>query len=646
MNLIKRLLLPKWRRIVETGSYYKGLARVKCEDGSYNFIDGKKHFLFKKGFVEAEEFLFDCVIADHQLYNTRGKIAVRGYADVINGTDEWIIVYAYRESENGALVSHNGTVLSSFEYTSIKYSMNHFLAFCQREETDWVFPKQTRILESWYCFLDRDGQEESFRYATMPNSPKRVDIDEKLSLVSIYLDRKEYPRDPCRYCTCLINRENNQILLRNCAYVKELQHIVFGRLTLKNCSYPEDQDSWTYLKGVWSVNNSAMLIPPVYEDITPDLNQGFYITRTSYNKYGLYDCEGKVLIEPKYDKLIIPDIGYCIFVESKQEGIGIANPDTDFHVHWIVKHDIRKATERVVLYDKEYRIQRSGRLYFSIFQDEGSQKKGLVDEYLHIILPGKYESIDILPNDIIIAKDGINKNRFFLEDLENDWRERTGGKLNVQSYPVDLTQAEYDNLTFAKGIKKAHKFLFFDTETSGLPKDFNAPFSDYNNWPRLLQLSWIITDNEGKELERNDLYVKPEGFSYIKPEKSPFNVSGEELIDIGKSISEVLNAFRDNLLKVDYIVGHNIQFDMKVLRAELIRGNEPDCFDGIPTYCTMIGAKAYYAQPCEFGFKYPKLQELYNMLFHSPFDDAHNAISDVLATKKCFFEMKRRNMII
>ena len=641
-----RLFRPKGRRIVEKGPFYKGLARVKCEDGNYNFIDEKNHFLFKRGFAEAEEFLFDCIIADHQLYNTKGEVEVSGYAESIKGTEERIIVFPYRKGENGALVSHDGVVLSSFEYTSIRYEKNCFIADCQRGERDVVFPSHTRILESWYCFLSLEGKEESFRYATMPNSPKRVDFDEKLSLVSIYLDRKEYPNDPCRYCTCLINRENNQIMLRNCSYVKELRHVVFGKLTHKQRRYPEDQDGWTYLKGVWSVDNNSMIIPPVYKDITLDHNQGLYITKTNFNKYGLYDYKGKFLIEPKYDKLIIPDRGYCVFVESKREGIGIANPDTDFHVHWILKHDITKATNNFVFYDKEYHIHCSeiGRLYFSIFQDEDSQKKGIVDEYSHIILPARYESIDVLPDDIITVKDGTNEKRFFFKDLEIGWKERTGHKLIVQSYPIDLSSAEYDNLIYSKGINQAQKFLFFDTETSGLPKDYNALPADYDNWPRLLQLSWVITDNEGDELERKDFYVKPEGFTYLRPQGSPFNVSEEGLIEKGKSVGEVLRAFRDDLKKTDYIVGHNVYFDMNVLRAELKRMGEPDCFDGIPFYCTMIGAKAYYAQPNESGFKYPQLQELYNMLFHVSFDDAHNAISDVLATKACFFEMKRRNI--
>ena len=44
-----------------------------------------------------------------------------------------------------------------------------------------------------------------------------------------------------------------------------------------------------------------------------------------------------------------------------------------------------------------------------------------------------------------------------------------------------------------KYLPQIEKFLFFDTETTRLPLDYSAPSTDINNWPRLIQLSWIIT---------------------------------------------------------------------------------------------------------------------------------------------------------
>jgi len=38
-------------------------------------------------------------------------------------------------------------------------------------------------------------------------------------------------------------------------------------------------------------------------------------------------------------------------------------------------------------------------------------------------------------------------------------------------------------------------FLIFDTETTGLPKNFNAPITDVDNWPRCVQIAWQLHDS-------------------------------------------------------------------------------------------------------------------------------------------------------
>ncbi len=43
-------------------------------------------------------------------------------------------------------------------------------------------------------------------------------------------------------------------------------------------------------------------------------------------------------------------------------------------------------------------------------------------------------------------------------------------------------------------------YLFFDTETTGLPANYKAHFTDVHNWPRVVQLAWMLADDEGKVL--------------------------------------------------------------------------------------------------------------------------------------------------
>ena len=55
-------------------------------------------------------------------------------------------------------------------------------------------------------------------------------------------------------------------------------------------------------------------------------------------------------------------------------------------------------------------------------------------------------------------------------------------------------------------------YLIFDTETTGLPKKDQAPISDVDNWPRVVQIAWQFHDESGKLLENHNLLIKPDGF--------------------------------------------------------------------------------------------------------------------------------------
>lgn len=56
-------------------------------------------------------------------------------------------------------------------------------------------------------------------------------------------------------------------------------------------------------------------------------------------------------------------------------------------------------------------------------------------------------------------------------------------------------------------------FLIFDTETTGLPRNWNAPLTDFDNWPRVVQLAWQIHDADGVLIEVANHIIKPEGFT-------------------------------------------------------------------------------------------------------------------------------------
>lgn len=191
-----------------------------------------------------------------------------------------------------------------------------------------------------------------------------------------------------------------------------------------------------------------------------------------------------------------------------------------------------------------------------------------------------------------------------------------------------------------------HNYLFFDTETTGLPRDYEAPASDTLNWPRMVQLSWILTDSQGNVLSVHDCIVRPDGFEIPEQAASIHGISTERAMREGAPLDSVLTVFLQTLDSAEYIVGHNISFDIHIVDSEFIRRGVDASLAPMKAYCTMLAGTDYCKLPGNYGhYKWPKLQELHKKLFGTEFDDAHNSAADVEATCKCFWEMRRRKVI-
>ena len=203
---------------------------------------------------------------------------------------------------------------------------------------------------------------------------------------------------------------------------------------------------------------------------------------------------------------------------------------------------------------------------------------------------------------------------------------------------------EYEQLSI-KRTKDNRTFFFFDTETTGVPLNYKAPSSDTNNWPRLVQLAWILTDEEGNRIHTGNLIVKPEGFTIPTDATRVHGITTQRANEEGVPLAEVIEQFNADLDVANYIVGHNIDFDIKIVGAEMIRLGLKDIMDSKKSYCTMQSSIDFCKIPGKYGYKYPKLQELYKKLFGTEFDNAHDAMSDIEATEKCFWELKKRKLI-
>ncbi|MEI8186657.1 MAG: 3'-5' exonuclease [Chlorobiaceae bacterium] len=189
-------------------------------------------------------------------------------------------------------------------------------------------------------------------------------------------------------------------------------------------------------------------------------------------------------------------------------------------------------------------------------------------------------------------------------------------------------------------------YLFFDTETTGLPISWRAPVTDVNNWPRLVQLAFLYCDGEGKTLFSGDYIIKPEGFLIPVSVSRIHGISTERANAEGVLLRNVLQEFQNMLCKAEVLVAHNMSFDEKIVGCELIRAGMHNTLPSKRKICTMQSATDFCALKGLYGYKWPKLTELHYKLFGMGFEEVHNAALDIQATAKCFWELKRRGIIL
>lgn len=188
-------------------------------------------------------------------------------------------------------------------------------------------------------------------------------------------------------------------------------------------------------------------------------------------------------------------------------------------------------------------------------------------------------------------------------------------------------------------------YLIFDTETTGLPDDYNAPHSDTENWPRMVQVAWEAYDVRGRKIVAKSHVIRPDGFKIPKDAQRIHGISTMIAKRIGAPVADVLDEFMDVLGESSVLVAHNLSFDTGILGAEFHRIGTKRPFRHVIQICTMKEATDYCALPGPYGSKWPKLEELHYKLFRKRVKEAHDAGADAATCAKCFFELKRLGII-
>jgi DNA polymerase-3 subunit epsilon len=188
-------------------------------------------------------------------------------------------------------------------------------------------------------------------------------------------------------------------------------------------------------------------------------------------------------------------------------------------------------------------------------------------------------------------------------------------------------------------------YLFFDTETTGLPPNYNAPLTDFKNWPRMVQIAWVYQNSSGQVVDRACHIIKPQGYSIPIDASNLHRITTNRAKQEGVELVWVLERFNKLVNESIYIVAHNISFDEKIIGAEFLRNKMTNSLQGKHRICTMEKSVNFCGLKTQYGYKRPKLSELHWKLFECNFDGAHDAHADISATVKCFWELRRRGIL-
>ncbi len=181
--------------------------------------------------------------------------------------------------------------------------------------------------------------------------------------------------------------------------------------------------------------------------------------------------------------------------------------------------------------------------------------------------------------------------------------------------------------------------LVFDTETTGLPKNYQLPATDVDNWPRMVQIAWIVFDAKGQQLSEFQAIIKPDGYAIPDDAARIHGITTERAAAEGRAISEVVGLFMEEIPKVALLVAHNMGFDRRILGAEMVRLGKPPLGGAYDFYCTKERGVDICKIPGQYGYKWPKLEELHRHLFGCGVEGAHDAMNDARACARAYWRM-------
>jgi DNA polymerase III epsilon subunit-like protein len=221
------------------------------------------------------------------------------------------------------------------------------------------------------------------------------------------------------------------------------------------------------------------------------------------------------------------------------------------------------------------------------------------------------------------------------------------------------------------------EYVVFDTETTGLQKTKIFNYESLVSWTHVVQFSYVFYDTELKKIIKTvDLVIRIPQNINISDEVSDIHGITNFISQTSQyKIEDALLLFSNDYLNygIDLLVGHNLQFDINMLKVELMREigliidttnkrhfyqllnslNDVNSEFSEPPklYCTMMNS----IELCnlkikpKFGkefLKFPRLNELHIKLFNTSPKNLHNSLNDVLICLRCYYMLEHKVDIV
>ena len=181
---------------------------------------------------------------------------------------------------------------------------------------------------------------------------------------------------------------------------------------------------------------------------------------------------------------------------------------------------------------------------------------------------------------------------------------------------------------------------FYDVETTGIPSKGAKWDEDFETFPNIVQIAWVIN---GKE---RSFIIYPEFWSIPEESIAIHGITQLKALENGVRFADIIGEFIEDCLKARLLIGHNIYFDTSIIKAMILRlmgkeyyesKNVEDALFKGKRIDTMMKTIKFVGELKENGKpgKFPKLSELYEKLFPGEHFQAHNALDDVRALVRC-----------